>query len=490
MTLLAPLSLFALLPWAAAVWLTWRGRSALTPVPFTKLWPASHLSRGRLSRQRPPLPILLALLAALLAIMAASRPRLAPIGPWSTLELTVITDHSPGTLAAGRLDEMNARLQRALDSTAAKVRLSEMEVDSREQLLLTAGREWREGNAVIVLTEKLLWDDARLYRLAPATPAPNAAITYAAVEGGQLLVRIETGVDAPSGPAMIHVADETFPVELPPAGASKDVILDLTVDVGDAFEVRLEAVGDSWAGDDVYTSALVRAWPRLEVGDVAEPVRRFAEVFADQRPPRRWSISIALASRPSQGSSITFAPAAREVREPVRLSDFPPALSVNWNDLVGLRTAEPPDASWTPVVVAGEEVLIAYRETSEGRQVWIGFDATDFQNTPAFVRLLADLVVWINRGPLGWGADVGSPPGITIEAGRPVATNLPRQSLGSSELADEATLRNFLYRHRQGLSLAPWLAVAGALVAAFAGFLVLRRDGGNRMIGAARGYRS
>src|SRR5215831_12048877 len=75
MHLLSPLYLIALIPWVViAIWLL-RGARESSRVPFLPLWRGAE-AQPRTHRQLrlPPIPIALALLAALIAILAAARP--------------------------------------------------------------------------------------------------------------------------------------------------------------------------------------------------------------------------------------------------------------------------------------------------------------------------------------------------------------------------------------------------------------------------------
>jgi hypothetical protein len=76
MTFFAPLWLVGLLPWAVVtVWLL-TGRREGTAVPFLNLWrgPEAALPRTKASMQVPPLAVVCAMLAMLLAILGAARP--------------------------------------------------------------------------------------------------------------------------------------------------------------------------------------------------------------------------------------------------------------------------------------------------------------------------------------------------------------------------------------------------------------------------------
>src|SRR2546430_9942865 len=75
MSLLAPVWLFALLPWSVfAVWI-WLGRRRRQWVPFLALWEApEELRRPKKGVEPPPLGLVLALLAMLLGILGMAQP--------------------------------------------------------------------------------------------------------------------------------------------------------------------------------------------------------------------------------------------------------------------------------------------------------------------------------------------------------------------------------------------------------------------------------
>src|SRR5258706_10036737 len=74
-SLLAPVWLFALLPWGAfAIWI-WVGRRRRQWVPFLALWEAPEdLRRPKKGVEPPPVGLVLALLAMLLGILGMSQP--------------------------------------------------------------------------------------------------------------------------------------------------------------------------------------------------------------------------------------------------------------------------------------------------------------------------------------------------------------------------------------------------------------------------------
>src|SRR5258705_5609707 len=74
MSLLAPVWLFALLPWGAfAIWI-WVGRRRRQWVPFLALWEApEELRRPKKGVEPPPMGLVLALLAMLLGILGMAQ---------------------------------------------------------------------------------------------------------------------------------------------------------------------------------------------------------------------------------------------------------------------------------------------------------------------------------------------------------------------------------------------------------------------------------
>src|SRR5690606_22156628 len=108
MSLLAPIYLLLLVPWAGlVVWLL-RRRGRDVAVPFVRLWQQPDASDAVAHRRRLPPPHLLLVLAALLiAILAAARPAVRdPVasGPPITLiidtGLTMSAASDKGTIAS------------------------------------------------------------------------------------------------------------------------------------------------------------------------------------------------------------------------------------------------------------------------------------------------------------------------------------------------------------------------------------------------------
>src|ERR671912_336797 len=92
----SPIWLALLLPlWAAvALWLMWSRRGERTDVPFLALWRGGGENSPREKRQfrPPPIALVAALAAALLAIVAAGRPMLPIAGAREGALVTILVD--------------------------------------------------------------------------------------------------------------------------------------------------------------------------------------------------------------------------------------------------------------------------------------------------------------------------------------------------------------------------------------------------------------
>ncbi len=133
MTMAAPLWLIALLPWFAVVLWLFTGRHEKATVPFLELWRGPVRGpRPRAALRRPPLAILCAVLAMLLAIVAAGRPGLRiparPTNPASTRAATqAISQNIAIADAAARLvprPQLMVRLRNDSDLKATALKIS------------------------------------------------------------------------------------------------------------------------------------------------------------------------------------------------------------------------------------------------------------------------------------------------------------------------------------------------------------------------------
>src|SRR2546423_4897256 len=115
MTFAAPIWLALLLPWAIlTLWLL-RARGKPQRVPFIDLWRGS-IAAPKTSRlfHPPPLALLAALSALLLAILAAAQPALKLPLPLDDRTATVIIDRGVTMSAIARRDDAVAQANAAL----------------------------------------------------------------------------------------------------------------------------------------------------------------------------------------------------------------------------------------------------------------------------------------------------------------------------------------------------------------------------------------
>src|SRR5947209_15479864 len=132
--------LVGLLPWAAlAAWLM-LGRHQPAEVPFLPLWegPAHRWPRAAARFHRPPLPILLALIALLLALLAAAG--LLAAGP-STSRVTVILDRGLTMSAGAQRPRFVLAAERAAASIPPAAQVDLVDVIDQTRRTLPRG-EW------------------------------------------------------------------------------------------------------------------------------------------------------------------------------------------------------------------------------------------------------------------------------------------------------------------------------------------------------------
>ena len=504
MTLLAPLALLALLPWAAVAWRMLRATPGRAAVPFLQLWPTRTRPAAVAARRRRPPPafVLLALAAALLALLAAARP-VVFLGTGGS-DLTVIVDRGDTmslTLPDGRtrlraFAAAHPDLLAPLEGASFRTRfVPEADADAAdwaratpsagavsETLARTVRKSLTDGAGVLVVTDRdVATRDPRLFVVGPTDPPPaDAAIVHVGVDSGGLLATLRG-----DGPATLELfVGEQVVASRPVVAGVSGYVFDLPPEA-DAAVVRLvKNAPDAWPADDHYGVARVRAWPAVAASSPApEPLRRFVGLFTQLRPPRPFSRRVTVGPEPQ--AVVRLADAARVTAGDWAVSADAPAAGVDWAALSGVRAAEYPfaeDAAWRPVVRRGGDVLLALRDGD--RRAWVGFDADGFSATGTFVRFWADLLTWANGGPERWdstrladdelqtlspeGAAAAVTAGVDA-AGRPSATRAPVPAAAAAEPWDAAALAAFLRARRRGTALAPVLSgVAVACLAAAA----------------------
>ena len=513
MTLLAPLALTALLPWAWLAWRCLRGRATPAGVPFLALWPADAARATRRRRRPPPAFLTFALLAALLAVVAAARPMIFP-SRGGTSDLIVVVDRGD-TMSLTRTDgrtrlaafaEDHADLLSPLRGASYNVlhvpagatetnnlTAAPTAADTAADLRRTVRDALATNGGVLVVSDRApdLVGNGRVFFVGPTqSPPANIGIESVAVApapaDSAALVTLRNDSDFEETPLTLTTAagSATRRVRLPPRGETRRYALDFPPGPADAAVVELPA--DAWPPDNRYAVARRRAWPDAVASpDAAAGLRRVVRLFRDLRPPRPYSRRVTVG--PAADATILIPPAGRPTEGDWKIAADEIAAGVTWPALRQVRAAAYPfagDADWRPIVRRGAGVLLAINESD--RRAWVGFAAEGFEQTPAFVRLWADLLTWANGGPEAWASQAiandelatltPAQAAVAVDVsydstGRPAATHAPVVRPAAAEKWDADALKRWLIARRIGVELSPWL-VLGALACAAASALL------------------
>jgi hypothetical protein len=441
MSLLSPLWLLALLPWAAVTLWLLRGRRPRVNVPFLDLWKGDVRGpRPTRSWEKPPVALAAALLAVLLALLAAARPSVHV--PLSGPTVTIIIDRGI-TMSARSGNDIPFRAlamgaQRAVVEAIGTARVdlrfvpplepgrtdtwdwagvaqgaAVTAVDTTDLIPAAVGRALRESQGpVIVLSDRALAiANDRLVYVAPEKPLANVGIVRFAVRetpARQAMVRLRNQSALDKAVLRITSDDQELArtdVTLPESG-ERDYFLDLPT-IARIVTAELE-VTDDLDFDD--RASLVRecSWPRVEPrSPLPAEVRRMIDSYTESRPPNaaaspRLSVvttpeaagnepAVILASSASTGPS----------NQPVQVNAHPITNAVqNWPSTT---PAPPTGPGWTPLVTRGDTVLLAIR-TDPVRQVWLGLHSTDFAATTDFVILWTNIFDWVGDGAEGFAS--------------------------------------------------------------------------------------
>ena len=423
MTLLYPLALLGLIPWAAVAVYVWVRRREVRPTPFLRLWNAvAAPPPGRLWH-RPPLLILSLLVAILLVILAATGPLLT--GGGRTVE--VVVDAGPTMAAAGRLasatDALDTELSRLgasrvhlrilpntspetpdLPALAASQRIKSTTpspIPTTSQLTATLRRRLVEtSKPVFVLTDQALpaslTSNPRLLIIPPTAPARNAGIRSFTLRDGprpQAMLRL-AGIDRPMTLTVESAGVRTTKTVSPDA-AKNPIFVDLST-LGPTAHASLDAADDFPADDDAWL-ARARFYPRLTLSqDLPPAVRRAVTVYTKNRPATDGGATVAVSTTPpAAGPAAIFHNAPGPPMPPdsaVKMLDYPITRGLRFPPA---PTSDPPPPGYRPLVTAGGKAMVA---VSDGppRRIWVGFDlaGSNWAATPDFVIFLAQAFDW------------------------------------------------------------------------------------------------
>jgi hypothetical protein len=177
-----------------------------------------------------------------------------------------------------------------------------------------------------------------------------------------------------------------------------------------ASKIKLKPATD--LADDQVVTHKQFSWPLVQArGNLSPEVERIIQSYLKLRPPNERSVHVEVSdgSEPIDAAAVIV---AGDVKNKVgggslHIEDHPIAANVNWNDVIQNVSAAKTQAGWKPVVMIGNEVLVAVRE-SPARQVWIGFDSPDWPRTSDFVIFWSNVLDWV--GQRGEDYTLQSPP--------------------------------------------------------------------------------
>ena len=433
MSLLHPLWLAALLPWAALVaYLVRRGVPTSIAVPFLQLWPGGTPSSVAAARRPAPLPwsIVLLLVALLLAILAGAGPARLE----AAANVTILVDRGLTTSVGGELRSLIESVDRQLH--AGNVRLLLLPGTAID----TDGRSWaalaqragptavdtesmlrqavtaslaRDGNLIIAITDVSLPANPRVLTVSPRRPLTNVGIASFAVSDGphpQAMVRVRNRSNDRA--AKITIVGGPTPTsrsfKLPNPGDDCDVFIDLPGPLADVVTATLVAEHTSPVNDHaqvVRTPGGPLRWST--VGSVPDSVKRMIDVYSRLRPPRIDAATATVRLDTTDGemagvrlvtSRTTPTGQATPVVTPDRLT-------------ADVRTWPPPadgaasaPAGWRVLVRSGDTPLLA--AAADGRQVWFNGRLDRWATTSDFVVFFANVLDAIADGSGEWAADL------------------------------------------------------------------------------------
>lgn len=411
-----PLWLLLLIPWAGlAVWML-RRRPTAVEVPFVALWRGEVSPRSTLrGTRRPPISVILLLLAILAAITGAARPMVRGDGGG---EVVIVVDCGitmSATDASGRT-RFERVLQAVRDAAPDRLKLSVQSipprrsepidspaptaVDTRQALQAHVLRLLNTNNVpVVVITDQDVgMSHDRLVVVSPE-PMGDIAISHVAARANQVMAKV---VNYAAAPASVTVTarsgsqSSSQSVDVM-AGESSDVFLDLPLDR--TVEVSISPVSANALNDVAYL-ARTSAWPRPTiVGAVPASLRQFIEAYTKARPPGDDSRQILISDTArEQDNSIhidTSSPSVAATGEPA-LSDHQLVRNVDWTTIRDGRIHGRPPAGATPIASFGGQPAIAI---GPGKRVWIGLSSPTWPLRPDYVVFLTNVLDWLGEGP-------------------------------------------------------------------------------------------
>ncbi|MEA2735944.1 MAG: hypothetical protein QOE14_2395, partial [Humisphaera sp.] len=404
----SPIWLALLLPpWAAAaVWLMWSRRGERTNVPFIELWRDGTAESPREKRQfrPPPIALIAALAAVLLAIIASARPKLEVGSAGEGPLVTVVLDRGVTMAAGDRIAEVIAaarpvvleafgegptdlvevpkgtsqRVNRSAWSQVAS-RATPTQEQTRDAVQFAVQQALAKTDGpIVVLSDQPIRDDPRVVQIAPSKPLQNVAIEKFVVRESprpQAMVTVVNYSDQPRATVRVRSGERTLverAIDLPRApGGEATVFLDLpSLDSSAVAEIE---AADDLAIDNIAHAKRQRSFPSIEVrAPVPAEVRRVAEAYAKARSAHQTSVTIAIVDENSIASDFPIAivstSAASGGGGAVIVAAHPVSAGVDWADAKLQAADVPPGENWRAIVSVGGRGVVAVRESPQ-RQV-------------------------------------------------------------------------------------------------------------------------
>jgi hypothetical protein len=384
----------------------------------------------------PPLALALAILAMLMALVGAARPRVtagrgggvvtlivdrgATMSGWgeSAPRFVETTDTLAGELrrhgapSAIDLIVVPGGTTQRIDSGAlvSAVRaLPRTAVDSADALRPTVRRTLTQtaGPLLVVTDQSLGLDDERLVRVAPDRPFRNAGIALIAARESpspQVMVRVThtTGIKG-AGPVRVQGGTAAGEAEVifSEAAGEQDVFIDVA-GLGDVVSARL-AAGDDFEADDIAWLVRESSPPRVEPRiALTAGLRRMVEVYSRARPAAEGASRVLMvndASTLGGAAGVVVAPAGAEAARsgPARTVPHPVTKHVSIEFAEPVQLAPPPPGEWRAVITVGGAPAVAVRE-KPSRQVWVGIHAPGWARQPSYVVFWTNVFDWLGGG--------------------------------------------------------------------------------------------
>lgn len=430
MTFLAAGWLALLVPWAALVAWAWRRIADEHSTTATFLWKSSDVDvpRSEARRGRPPLWVIVSLLAVLTMVVSVSQPAYRS----HRAKVTVLVDRFVSMSAMPsdqRTDEVLVRsCSRSIKNAGVDANVEARVVTDKSEPVASLSdavqtpftarstvasmrqaidEALRTSDAVLAISDQAItYGDSRLAVVSSAGKPDNVGIDYAiAVESPQPMLMLQVANDSmtPSSPFTVRIRTGDAPVVmqevmLPPPGDRASVFITIPRPA-EAIEVSLFNIQDELKWDDYATLVREHSLAKLVVDNSAPPIAaRFAAAFErSAASPEAPTVTVHLRRALDDGlpGQLILAAPTRPVTGDLLAADHPIIRDVEIGSLrIDAVAAAPP--GWKFVAAINGSPAIAVRESP--RSVWIGFELDPLDARS--VMLLANAVDWIAAAEL------------------------------------------------------------------------------------------